>query len=239
MTRFWRASGWVAVGFAAGVIAATAGVSVAALARKGWERFGLDFKQGYVSGFIDATRIAKAYDPSGYLSRQYRIPPKAPSVYWVRTLDELYKKPEHEARTVWQLMAIAGPILEKQFGPEGVVDPKAQLGALADALERAAANEEKRRRQTAENGQTPVAGAKQGAGGEALSDGVSGERVAASAAPTPPAEPGPKHRRRACLRACRVGAETEPAGDTSSAPVAPKPPSGDTAPSPSGGSSSR
>jgi hypothetical protein len=125
MTRFFRASGMLAVGFALGILAAGAGMAAAAMGKKGWERFGPMFKQGYAAGFNDAVRIAKTSDPESFLARQFRLPPEAKALDWVVMIDRLYAEKENEKRPLPQIFMIAGPKLEAKFGTEADAQRKA------------------------------------------------------------------------------------------------------------------
>jgi len=125
MTRFFRASGMLAVGFAMGVLAAGAGIAVAAMGKAGWDRFGPMFKQGYAAGFNDAVRMAKTSDPQSFLAKQFRLPPSAKAIDWVAMIDELYAQKENENRPLPQIFSIAGPKMEERFGSEADAARKA------------------------------------------------------------------------------------------------------------------
>jgi hypothetical protein len=94
------------------------------------------FKQGYVAGFIDCVRIAKALDPFSYIATQFPAPPKAKPLVWVRTIDELYAKDEHKNRTLAQILIIAGTKLQKDLGEEPFKPNDQRLEALRDAIDR-------------------------------------------------------------------------------------------------------
>jgi hypothetical protein len=118
MTRFFRASGMLAAGFVLGVLAAGAGLAMAAMGKAGWNRFGPEFKQGYAAGFTDAVRVAKTADPQSYLAKQFRLPPEAKAMDWVAMVDQLYTEKENEKRPLIQIFSVAGPRLEARFGSE-------------------------------------------------------------------------------------------------------------------------
>ena len=126
----------VAMGFALGFLVGSAGVASAAFGRQGWDRFGLLFKQGYVAGFIDCVRIAKAIDPFSYIATNFPAPPRAKPIVWVRTIDDLYAKDEHKDRTLAQILIIAGAKLEKDFGDDQARPGDQRLEHLRQAIDR-------------------------------------------------------------------------------------------------------
>ena len=138
-----------AIGFALGVVVGSAGLSAAEFSQKGWERFGLMFRQGYMAGFIDAIRIAKNYDPAGYIAQTFPTPPRATAIHWVAKIDELYTKPEYQNRPLSQLIILAGAMMEKDFGDVMAPDdPRLKelrrvLEANRKAQRKAAAEKEK------------------------------------------------------------------------------------------------
>jgi hypothetical protein len=132
MKRF----GSLAVGFALGFVVGSAAIASAAFGRAGWQRFGLPFKEGYVAGFVDCVRIAKALDPFSYIATNFPAPPRAKAIVWVRTIDELYAKDEHKDRTLAQILIIAGAKLEENFGDDQLRPNDKRLDALRNAIDR-------------------------------------------------------------------------------------------------------
>jgi hypothetical protein len=126
----------LAIGFALGVVVGSSGLAAAAFGRQGWERFGPMFKQGYVAGFLECVRIAKALDPFSYVATQFPAPPKAKPDVWMRKIDELYAMDEHKNRTLPQLLIIAGGKLEKDYGLGDVKPGDRRLEALRQAIDR-------------------------------------------------------------------------------------------------------
>ena len=118
MTRFFRASGMLGLGFALGVVVTSAGMAFAVMGKQGWDRWGPMFKQGYAAGFNDAVRMAKTSDPQSFLAKQFRLPPEAKALDWVVMIDQLYAEEGNENRPLPQIFSIAGPRLEARFGTE-------------------------------------------------------------------------------------------------------------------------
>ena len=118
MTRFFRASGMLGLGFALGVVVTSAGMAFAVMGKQGWDRWGPMFKQGYAAGFNYAVRMAKTSDPQSFLAKQFRLPPAAKPLDWVVVIDELYAEEGNENRPLPQIFSMAGPRLEARFGTE-------------------------------------------------------------------------------------------------------------------------
>jgi hypothetical protein len=187
MKGSFKAAGLLAAGFALGVTVAGSTVAFAALGKKGWDRFGPMFKQGYVSGFTDAVRIAKNVEPYSYMATQYKVPLKAKPIHWMATIDELYAKKEHEDRPMPQIISIAGVMLETKFGAEPKMDQAAALDALRTAIDkqrRALA----RQKQTVEAAKNELADQKGAAAGDADSKPDAGSAADPSESAKKPAE---------------------------------------------------
>ena len=150
MMRRFKCFGVPATAFVAGLVIGSAGVAGAAFGKKGWERFGPMFQQGYVAGFIDAVRIAKNFDPSSYLATNYALPPKAKPLDWTIAVTELYAQKEHENRPMSQILNIVGLNLTKKFGPEVKMDHARQIARLRAALEQQRRAVEEYKRQAEE-----------------------------------------------------------------------------------------
>ncbi len=87
------------------------------------------FKSGYMAGFIDCLRIAKAFDDRGYLATTFTLPPRVSGAHWVKVIDELYEDESSDERQLPQMIALAGDRLEKKFGRE-IKSKSPGLGAL-------------------------------------------------------------------------------------------------------------
>jgi hypothetical protein len=134
------------LGFVIGFVAGSATLSIASFGRKGWERFGFMFKQGYVAGFIDCVHIAQAIDPFSYVATQYPAPLRAKPLEWVEAVDRLYAQDVHKDRPMSQLLMIAGTQLQAKY-PEKIENDGARLEALKHAIERGRAAELKYKKQ--------------------------------------------------------------------------------------------
>jgi hypothetical protein len=108
----------VVVGLVAGLTAGMVTVAHSTTGKKAWERFGDMFQAGYVAGFQDAVRIAKAMDQEGYVARAYVLPEGAKPTHYQAWVNDAYKDAKYSEKTVPQLLVLAGYKLEATFGPE-------------------------------------------------------------------------------------------------------------------------
>jgi hypothetical protein len=111
------------------------GVAQSATGKKAWERFGDMFQAGYITGFLDCVRIAKAMDYEGYVATNFTIPPGAKPTNFQAWINEAYKDPKAADRTLPQMLVIAGYRLEGQFGSEVPSSGNASVEALRAATE--------------------------------------------------------------------------------------------------------
>jgi hypothetical protein len=120
------------LGLALGLTLGAAGGSLAGFSKKGWGRVGLEFKQGYMAGFVDALRVAKNQDSSGWMTKNYRVPKNAKAIHWVAEVDRLYKEPSNSNREMAQIMVVAGRNMvdSKKFGPDIGSDSNQAFKAL-------------------------------------------------------------------------------------------------------------
>ncbi|HIF64178.1 MAG TPA: hypothetical protein EYG16_03915 [Deltaproteobacteria bacterium] len=120
------------LGLALGLTLGAAGGSLAGFSKKGWGRVGLEFKQGYMAGFVDALRVAKNQDPTGWMTKNYRVPKNAKAIHWVAEVDRLYNNPLNANREMAQIMVVAGRnmVNSKKFGPDIGSDANQAFKAL-------------------------------------------------------------------------------------------------------------
>ncbi|MFQ5478247.1 MAG: hypothetical protein ACE5E4_06485 [Candidatus Binatia bacterium] len=105
------------VGLVAGLVLGAAGLSAAALGKKGWERFGPMFQQGYIAGFNDCVQLAKGMDSDGWVASNFIVPSRAKPMHWIDFIQEIYAKPENAGWPVSRAMMLAGARMLKDFGP--------------------------------------------------------------------------------------------------------------------------
>ena len=108
----------VVAGTVIGLLVGSAGLSLAGFGKKGWDRFGLMFKHGYVAGFNDCVRIGKSTNPHSQIAMLYVLPDSAKGDHWVKEIDKFYANPKFAGRPMSQIMILAGKELEKTFGVE-------------------------------------------------------------------------------------------------------------------------
>jgi hypothetical protein len=123
------------IGVVAGLMAGLVGVAHSTTGKKAWERFGDMFQAGYVTGFLDCVRIAKAMDYEGYVSTNYAIPPNAKASHFQAWITDAYKDPKSSDRTVPQLLVFAGYKLQGQFGTETLQTGNPSTNALHAVME--------------------------------------------------------------------------------------------------------
>jgi hypothetical protein len=165
----------VAVGFLVGVLLASGGIALAAMGKAAWSRLDPLVRGGYVAGFTDCLRMAKANDPEGWLATNYILPPVKP-IQWVAKVDELYEQKDLQNAPLHQVLLLAGHKLAEETGYREVKagDPR---------LERLRAVLQGHRGKTAEAA-APTAESEKptGAGGETgAATGVEGEKTTAKA----------------------------------------------------------
>ncbi len=125
----------IVIGLTVGLLLGGTGAAWATFAKKGWERFGQWFQEGYVAGFNDCVRLAKALDPQGYVATNYVVPPKAKPHMWRLKINELYAKKEHAERPMSQIMVIAGKDLAKATGYVEIQGGDPRMENLRKALD--------------------------------------------------------------------------------------------------------
>jgi len=106
------------MGLSIGLIAGIATESLAGFGKKGWERFGPMFQQGYVAGFIDAVRMAKSRSPESYLARNYPIPAAAKAVHWAHAVKQIYSEKRFEKLYLPDVLQIAAQRLSARMGAQ-------------------------------------------------------------------------------------------------------------------------
>ena len=121
--RLVRDSGFIkglVVGVVAGLVLGGVGLSAAAFGKKGWDRLGtiFDFKTGYVAGFNDCVRVAKASEPNGFMARTYILPTAATMRDWVAAVERAYATEKYATSPLSHVMVVVGKELKKTFGPE-------------------------------------------------------------------------------------------------------------------------
>ncbi len=121
--RLVRDSGFIkglVVGVVAGLVLGGVGLSAAAFGKKGWDRLGtiFDFKSGYVAGFNDCVRVAKASEPYGFMAATYVLPTAATMRDWVAAVERAYATEKYATSPLSHVMVVVGKELEKTFGPE-------------------------------------------------------------------------------------------------------------------------
>jgi hypothetical protein len=120
------------IGVLAGLMVGAIGAAYSAAGKKAWDRFGDMFQAGYISGFHDCVRVAKAKDPQGYVSQAFVIPAKTKPTHFQVWINEAYKDPKMAENTIPRMLSLAGESLREKFGPE---PSPAGLRALLDAME--------------------------------------------------------------------------------------------------------
>jgi hypothetical protein len=125
----------IAVGLTAGIILGGTGAAWAGFGKKGWERFGQWFQEGYVAGFNDCVRLSKALEPDGYVATNYILPPKAKPHMWRIKINEIYAKEENADRPMSQVMVMAGQDLAKQTGYVELKGGDPRVEGLRQAME--------------------------------------------------------------------------------------------------------
>ncbi len=127
-----------------GLLLGTAGLSAASFGYDGWAKFSLDFKGGYITGFMAMANLARNLDPGGYVDTQYPLVTQAKPGEWVSVIDGLYKKPENQGYQVTSIIQYAAHELEKKYGKALPAEERtrrrmeAQLQALKKRREAAA-----------------------------------------------------------------------------------------------------
>jgi hypothetical protein len=122
-------------GLVAGLTVGLVTVAHSTTGKKAWERFGDMFQAGYVSGFQDCVRIAKAMDQEGYVARTFILPPGTKPTHFQAWVDAAYEEQKYAEKTVPQLLVLAGYKLEAKFGPE-TPSGNPGLEGLRHAIER-------------------------------------------------------------------------------------------------------
>jgi len=170
----------LAIGVAIGLMLGGAGVATAAFGKKGWERFGPMFQQGYVAGFNDCVRIAKGLTPNGYVARNFTLVPKAKPTVWAKMISDLYAEEKHHNRAMSQIMVIAGQKIAARYNYEAPAPRDAGMDGLRKLMEYRRRELLKATPQTAKSDAAEGAASDAGAedGGEA-----DDEKVAKAAAP--------------------------------------------------------
>ncbi len=100
------------------MIAGIATETLAGFGKKGWERFGPMFQQGYVAGFIDAVRMAKGHSPQSYLALNYPVPAAAKAIHWAHEVKEIYSEKRFQKLFLPDVLQIAGQRLSSRMGGE-------------------------------------------------------------------------------------------------------------------------
>ena len=132
----------LAIGLIVGLTMGGATSVGAAVAKKAWDRFGELFQTGYVVGFNDCVRIAKATDYDGFLSRTFKQPPTAKPRDWIDKVNEIFAEESHSERDVSQVLIIAGHKLEKTHGSELATGTNGLTGIFQMLQSRRAAKRE-------------------------------------------------------------------------------------------------
>jgi hypothetical protein len=151
----------LSVGVLAGLMAGFVGAAYSATGKKAWDRFGEMFQAGYVAGFLDCVRIAKAMDYEGYVATNFTIPPGTSGAHFQAWINEEYKDPSVAERTLPQMLVLAGYKLQAKFGPEPPLSGDASMEALRAVIEarRAAVREAEQLKQTLDDAKATDAGA--------------------------------------------------------------------------------
>ena len=182
------------LGVTLGLVVGSTGVAAAAFGKKGWERWGSMFQGGYVAGFVDCVRVAKAREGSSLIALSYMVPVNAKAVHWQSKVSELYAKKENHNRPMSQIMAMAGNELVGKLGPD--VQGSDGLQRLRQFLEKRKKRlQEKAKAEGAETEKAPKAAGTPDRAATGTEDRFEtkpgGERSAKSAGVNP-AEPQPE-----------------------------------------------
>jgi hypothetical protein len=100
-----------------GLMIGSAGMAAASFGYKAWSTVSVDYKNGFVAGFLTMANLARNLQPGGWVDQKYPHIPKAKPVEWSKTLDELYAKPENRKYTVTGMLQAVARDLEKKYGP--------------------------------------------------------------------------------------------------------------------------
>jgi len=125
-----------AAGVVAGVLFGTATLSVAGLGLKAWKGNPAYLQAGYISGFTDAVRIARAQNSESYLALTYPLPSHASTIEWQKEINRLYEDPKFAEAPVSALMAIAGRRLVSRYGALSDSQSSSGLQRLGNILSR-------------------------------------------------------------------------------------------------------
>lgn len=122
------------VGIIVGVLFGSAGVVFSALGKEGWAQRDVQFKLGYIAGFNDVVRMAKRSMPQSTIAQSFAIPRDAKLINWLYEIEQLFKDPRYENRSIVDLMALAGGPMAKKFGGEAHVE--SGLERLREAMDK-------------------------------------------------------------------------------------------------------
>ena len=114
-TGFGRGLG---LGLVVGLLIGGAGVALAAIGKPGWDKLQRPVQAGYITGFLECVRLAKATDQEGYIATNFVMPAAAKPLDYLAAVDKLYVQEEHATRSLAQVLVIAGAEMEKKFGPD-------------------------------------------------------------------------------------------------------------------------
>jgi hypothetical protein len=115
MRRFGSLRGFIS-GVVVGALVGSAGMAAAAIGYKGWQAFSGDFRNGYISGFLDMANLARNLQPGGWVDAHYPYLPGVKMLEWRTKTDALYADPENQRFTVESLLQLVGHELGKEHG---------------------------------------------------------------------------------------------------------------------------
>ncbi|HEY2773477.1 MAG TPA: hypothetical protein VGK20_05440 [Candidatus Binatia bacterium] len=120
------------LGTVAGALFGSAAVAAAAFGYAGWQKFTNDFKNGYVTGFLDMANVARNLDAGGWVDEKYPWTPKVKPPEWRGVVDKLYKDPANQVYNVMSILQLAAKTIADRHG--GALDPDERMRQRTESV---------------------------------------------------------------------------------------------------------